>query len=69
MEDFFFGDDVELIFEFDPLTGEKIQELDRIKIFANSHYVTPKPTLRNAIKEIKKDLKIRLMNSTQIIKY
>ena len=56
----FFGDDVELIFEFDPLTGEKIRELDRIKIFANSHYVTPKPTLRNAIKEIKKDLKIRL---------
>ena len=48
----FFGDDVELIFEFDPLTGEKIRELNRIKIFANSHYVTPKPTLRNAIKEI-----------------
>ena len=60
MEDFFFGDEIELIFEFDPLTGEKIREIDRIKIFANSHYVTPKPTLRNAIKEIKKDLKIRL---------
>ena len=56
----FFGDEIELIFEFDPLTGEKIREIDRIKIFANSHYVTPKPTLRNAIKEIKKDLKIRL---------
>ena len=56
----FFGDEIELIFEFDPLTGEKIREIDRIKIFANSHYVTPKPTLRNAIKEIKTDLKNRL---------
>ena len=56
----FFGDEIELIYEFDPLTGEKIQEIKKIKVFANSHYVTPKPTLRNAIKEIKKDLKIRL---------
>ena len=56
----FFGDEIELIYEFDPLTGEKIQEINKIKVFANSHYVTPKPTLRNAIKEIKKDLKIRL---------
>ena len=56
----FFGDEIELIYEFDPLTGEKIQEIKKIKIFANSHYVTPKPTLRNAIKEIKKDLKLRL---------
>ena len=56
----FFGDEVESIKEFDPLTGEKLENLDKIKIFANSHYVTPKPTLRNAIKNIKKDLKIRL---------
>ena len=56
----FFGNEIELIYEFDPLTGEKIQEIKKIKVFANSHYVTPKPTLRNAIKEIKKDLKIRL---------
>ena len=56
----FFGDEIELIYEFDPLTGEKIQEIKKIKVFANSHYVTPKPTLRNAIKEIKRDLKIRL---------
>ena len=56
----FFGDEIELMYEFDPLTGEKIQEIQKIKIFANSHYVTPKPTLRNAIKEIKKDLKLRL---------
>ena len=56
----FFGDEVESIKEFDPLTGEKLETLDKIKVFANSHYVTPKPTLRNAIKNIKKDLKIRL---------
>ena len=56
----FFGDEVENIKEFDPLTGEKLETLHKIKVFANSHYVTPKPTLRNAIKNIKKDLKIRL---------
>ena len=39
-----------------PLTGEKLETLHKIKVFANSHYVTPKPTLRNAIKNIKKDL-------------
>ena len=56
----FFGDDVEDIKEFDPLTGEFIQSFEEVKIFANSHYITPKPRLENAIKEIKKDLKIRL---------
>ena len=56
----FFGDEVEDIKEFDPLTGEFIQNFEEVKIFANSHYITPKPRLENAIKEIKKDLKIRL---------
>ena len=56
----FFGDEVENIKEFDPLTGEFIQSFEEVKIFANSHYITPKPRLENAIKEIKKDLKIRL---------
>ena len=56
----FFGDEVEDIKEFDPLTGEFIQNFEEIKIFANSHYITPKPRLENAIKEIKQDLKIRL---------
>ena len=56
----FFGDDIETITEFDPLTGEKLENLNYIKIFANSHYVTPKPTLRQAVKNIKQDLKIRL---------
>ena len=56
----FFGDEIEGIKEFDPLTGEFIQEFDEVKIFANSHYITTKPRLEKAIKEIKNDLKIRL---------
>ena len=56
----FFGDDLESIVEFDPLTGVKVRDLDDIRIYANSHYVTPKPTLQQAIKLIKKDLIKRL---------
>ncbi|HUK57755.1 MAG TPA: excinuclease ABC subunit UvrB [Stellaceae bacterium] len=55
-----FGDELEAIHEFDPLTGEKTAALDEIKIYPNSHYVTPKPTLNQAIEEIKRDLKLRL---------
>lgn len=55
-----FGDDVEEIVEFDPLTGEKIQILETIKVYANSHYVTPRPTLDQAIKGIKLELAQRL---------
>ncbi|HYV88581.1 MAG TPA: excinuclease ABC subunit UvrB [Candidatus Polarisedimenticolia bacterium] len=55
-----FGDEIESISEFDPLTGEKDQELDEIKLYANSHYVTPKPTLHQAVKQIKVELKTRL---------
>ncbi len=55
-----FGDEIETIQEFDPLTGEKSANLDEIKIYANSHYVTPKPTLHQAIEQIKLDLKLRL---------
>ena len=56
----FFGDEVEEIKEFDALTGEFLQDFEKVKIFANSHYITPKPRLESAIKEIKKDLKSRL---------
>jgi len=56
----FFGDDIESIAEFDPLTGERMAKLLDIEIFANSHYVTTKPTLERAIKEIKEELKLRL---------
>jgi len=55
-----FGDEVESITEFDPLTGQKSDELALVKIYANSHYVTPKPTLAQAIKQIKVELKQRL---------
>src|SRR5216110_302720 len=55
-----FGDVVENIEEFDPLTGHKQDDLEFIKIYANSHYVTPRPTLVQAIKSIKSELKMRL---------
>jgi excinuclease ABC subunit B len=55
-----FGDELESIHEFDPLTGEKSGALDEITIYPNSHYVTPKPTLIQAIEQIKVDLKLRL---------
>ena len=46
--------------EFDPLTGEKTAALQSVKVYANSHYVTPRPTLLQAIEQIKRDLKLRL---------
>ena len=55
-----FGDEIEAIHEVDPLTGEKVAALEAIRIYPNSHYVTPKPTLIQAVEEIKRDLKIRL---------
>ncbi len=55
-----FGDEVETISEFDPLTGKKTAELEAVKIYANSHYVTPRPTLRQATLAIKQELKERL---------
>ena len=56
----FFGDSIEAIAEFDPLTGKKTQDLEFIKIYANSHYVTPRPTLLQSIKGIKVELRQRL---------
>ena len=55
-----FGDEIETITEFDPLTGQKTADLKSVKIYANSHYVTPKPTLAQAVKSIKEELKFRL---------
>ena len=55
-----FGDEVEAIVEFDPLTGEKTGSLEAIKVYANSHYVTPKPTLKQAIVGIRAELGERL---------
>ena len=55
-----FGDEVDGIREFDPLTGEVTAEMERVAIYANSHYVTPRPTLQQAIIQIKQELKQRL---------
>ncbi len=56
----FFGEELEAITEFDPLTGEKTDTFEKVRIYANSHYVTPKPTMKQAIVGIKKELKMRL---------
>ncbi len=56
----FFGDEIESISEFDPLTGAKTDDLQQIRIYANSHYVTPKPTLQQAVEKIKTELRHRL---------
>ncbi len=56
----FFGEELESITEFDPLTGEKTDTFDQIRVYANSHYVTPKPTMRQAMINIKKELRTRL---------
>jgi len=55
-----FGDEIDAITEFDPLTGQKTGDLKSVKIYANSHYVTPRPTLNGAIKAIKEELVHRL---------
>ena len=59
-----FGDEIEAITEFDPLTGQKQGEMKSVKVYANSHYVTPKPTLAQAIKSIKSEMKQRLEELT-----
>ncbi|MBE0413468.1 excinuclease ABC subunit UvrB [Yoonia sp.] len=56
----FFGEELEAITEFDPLTGTKTNSFDKIRVYANSHYVTPKPTMQQAIQGIKKELRMRL---------
>ncbi len=56
----FFGNELESITEFDPLTGEKTDTFDQIRVYANSHYVTPKPTMQQAVTSIKKELRQRL---------
>ena len=60
----FFGDEIEDISEFDPLTGKTIAALDSIKVYANSHYVTPGPTLKQAMEAIKHELAERLKELT-----
>ena len=55
-----FGDKLEKIEEFDPLTGDQVRELSLIKVYANSHYITPKPTVEQAVINIRKELELTL---------
>jgi len=55
-----FGDKLEQIEEFDPLTGDKVRELSLVKVYANSHYITPKPTIEQAVINIKRELEVTL---------
>ncbi len=55
-----FGDKLEKIEEFDPLTGDQVRELNLVKVYANSHYITPKPTVEQAIISIRKELELTL---------
>jgi excinuclease ABC subunit B len=64
-----FGDEIEAIAEFDPLTGHKTADLKFVKIYANSHYVTPRPTLDQAAKGIKDELKARLKELNEQNRY
>ncbi|MBA4783623.1 MAG: excinuclease ABC subunit UvrB [Rhizobiales bacterium] len=59
-----FGDEVEVIVEFDPLTGKKTDDKKFVRLYANSHYVTPRPTLNQAMKSIKTELQQRLVELT-----
>ena len=61
----FFGEEIDKITEFDPLTGKATRPLERIKVYANSHYVTPRPTLNQAVEYIKEELRQRLAVLTQ----
>ncbi|MEQ8443676.1 MAG: excinuclease ABC subunit UvrB [Alphaproteobacteria bacterium] len=61
----FFGDEVDAIHEFDPLTGEKTATLEKVRVYAGSHYVTPRPTLKQAADRIKVELKHRLSEFEQ----
>lgn len=56
----FFGDEIESLFEIDALTGKKITSLEEVIVYPNSHHVTPRPTLEQAVKEIKVDLEKRV---------
>lgn len=56
----FFGDELEEVTEFDALTGKKIAKLDRVRVYANSHYITPGPTMQQAMEGIKQELKDRI---------
>lgn len=63
-----FGDEIEALTEFDPLTGQKTNNFEQVKLYANSHYVTPKPTLDQAMIGIKQELQERLAELKKVNK-
>ena len=56
----FFGDDIDTLYEFDPLTGDKIRRLDKVALFPNSHWITPRERLEPALKNIEKEMEERI---------
>lgn len=56
----FFGDDIDRVFEFEPLTGEKIRRIEKIAIFPNSHWITPREKLEPALKAIEEEMRERV---------
>ncbi len=56
----FFGDEVDVIYEFDPLTGEKLRRLTRVAVYPNSHWVTPGDRIDHAIRSIEEELDERI---------
>jgi excinuclease ABC subunit B len=60
-----FGDEIEAIWAFDPLTGQKGERLEQVRLYPNSHYVTPKPTLAQAVENIKAELVVTLEDFRQ----
>ena len=65
----FWGDEIEEIWEFDTLTGAKLQKMDRVAIYPNTHYATPMPSILQAIGQIRTDLKDRLDYFHENMKY
>ncbi len=65
----FWGDEIEEIWEFDTLTGARLQKLDRVVVYPNTHYATPMPTVLQAISQIRDDLKERIEYFHENMKY
>jgi len=65
----FFGDEIDSITAFDPLTGKTLSAIETVRVYANSHYVTPRPTVQSAMKGIKAELKQRLRQYEQENKF
>ena len=65
----FWGDEIEEVWEFDTLTGAKLQKLERVVVYPNTHYATPMPSVLQALNQIRADLKERLAYFHENMKY